>query len=492
MKNKIAKALLCRAALSVFLVLTVLLASCLTELEEKVTVTFDANGGDPTPEGRELTKGDKLGSVAAPVRFGNWQFLGWYNDFDLYDENTSVYTDITLIAKYKDTTPPSSDTVTVTFSAPGAVPELVAVEVKIGKALGPLFPVDPRMKGSWFEGWVVNGVSFNKNSTVTESITATAKWEGKTGYIITLSVPEIHRAANPGIHGKRFTVFEGDSIDEWEQQFPTEMGTAKEPNDDQYHQFFRWAEGGLANGIIYTERTPITKSTTLGAIYGLYFKKNTFEVDLTTINSKVSMDEYRDGTPFWDNLDNEFKPGGDNYSRAGAAAVINNPVRSPTPLNVVINDDGSVSYTVFSAPVLMWFRPPPELWRIMKQAKVANDTQVSFYLDYEFEKPAQETDENKLNIFLGNLMQNDNWNSTEVRDLTWKDIVLGEFDSSTSKRNGPEKHKLAGTIINFDQNVDWIIFRMGRIDTFSEKNPASNPNNHFRMTIKKFTVTVEQ
>ena len=478
MKNKIAKALLWRAALSVFLALTVLLASCLTEIEEKVIVKFDAAGGSPEPGDRELTKGAKLGFVDNPTRLGYWEFIGWECEFVKYNADTPVFTDLTLVAKWRDITPATEkNTITVTFNAPGAVPPITLVEVAEGKALGPLFPVEPRKRGSQFEGWLLNGVPFTKNTVVNGPVTVTADFSYKAMFYVTLRVPEIHQAANPGVDGTVFEVFEGDSIDEWEQQFPIHMSQAPDPNDVQFHQFFRWSENGWENGIIYTERSPITKTVELGAIYGLYFKKSTFEIDLDTINSNVSMDDYRKGE-WWENLDEKFKA----YSRNAAAAEIEKPVRLPLPSNVTPNADGSVTVTVQAKPTLMYFRPHPELWKLMRMAEVANDTKVSFFLDYEFENPAQEDDNNKLNIFFGNLMQNDNWNSTEVRDLTWKDIVFGQWNDVTSSREGSELHKLAATIINFDQNIDWIIFRMGREDTIVP----------FNVKIKGFTVTVEQ
>jgi len=468
MKSKI-------AVVCMLLALAVLLASCLTEIEEKVTVTFDGNGGTPVPATRELTKGNRLGSVDTPVK-GTEYFLGWYDGFRLYDSNTEVYADITLIAKWKTVEMP--DTVIVTFSATGAVPASTMVEVVVGKALGPLFPVDPRRQGRWFMGWEVNGVPFDKTSVVTEPVTVTPKWDYKQQFTVTLQVPEAHREANPGVNGTQFTVYDGDSIDEWVKQFPADMDKAPDPNPDQYHQFFRWSEGGLANGVIYTERSPIEKNVILGAVYGLYFHKKQFDIDLTTINSRVSMNEYRVIDP--DYHDGEGYDFGARYPMTNAEDVIPVPVRSPLPDNVVVNADGTVTFTVQAQPTLMYFRPTVELWKLMKQSLVENDTKVSFWLNYEFADPTQEDDDNKLNIFFGNLMNNDNWNSTEVRDLTWKDIVLGE--ESNGERNGSELHKLAATIINFDQNVDWIIFRMGRVDT---KVP-------FRMTIKEFKITVEQ
>lgn len=486
MKNKFAlarrTALSRFAVLGVLLALAVLLASCATEIQEIVKVTFDANGGGPTPAAKELAKGAALGNVQSPTKTG-YEFLGWFHGFDLYGASTTVNNDITLVAKWKN---PDVNTVLVTFVATGAVPAETIVEVAVGKKLGPLFPVDPRRQGRQFTGWTVGvsatagGESFTVDSVVTETLTLVANWVFKQQYIVTLSVPEVHRAANPGIHGKTFQVYENDSIDEWVKQFPATMGKAADPTTFQYHQFFRWAENGSDTGIIYTERTPITKSVTLGAIYGLYFNKNTFDVDLESIYDNTSMNDYRTGE-FWDELPDDFK-----YPMTNAQDVIENPTREPNTTDVTKNADGSVSFTVLASPAIMYFRTPPELWKLLKYAEVANDTKVSFWLDYEFEDPAKENDDNVTNIFFGNLVNNDNWNSTEVRDLKWKDIVYGEgYDPTSGNAPAPELHKLAGTIINFDQNVDWIIFRMARGTGAENVLP-------FRMTIKGFKVTLEQ
>jgi len=465
------------AVLGVLLALAVLLASCETEIQEVVKVTFDANGGNPTPASKELSKGAALGNVQNPERAG-YEFLGWFYGFDPYSASTAVNNDITLVAKWKS---PDVNTVLVTFNAPSAVPPVTVVEVAVGKSLGPLFPVDPRRSGRLFTGWTAAGnVPFTQDSVVTESLTVTATYTIKMQYTVTLQVPEIHREANPGIHGKQFQVYDGDSIDEWAKQFPTTMNKAADPTTFQYHQFFRWAENGNENGVIYTERTPIIKSVTLGAIYGLYFNKDTFEVDLESIYDNTSMNEYRTGE-FWDELPSKFK-----HPMTNAEDVITTPTREPNTDNVTINDDGSVSFTVLKSPAIMYFRTPPELWKLLKYAEVANDTKVSFWLDYEFEDPAKENDDNVTNIFFGNLVNNDNWNSTEVRDLKWKDIVYGEgYDPTSGNDPVPELHKLAGTIINFDQNVDWIVFRMARGTGAANVLP-------FRMTIKGFKVTLEQ
>ena len=481
MKNKFAVAR--RAALGVLIVFAVLFASCATELIEVVYVNFDADGGTPAPVQRELMKGAALGSVPTPTKTEDgvtYEFNGWFSGFDRYTATSEVYNDITLIARWKN--PNSLDTVFITFNAnqTGAVPAVTVVEVEVGKKLGPLYPVDPRRNGRDFLGWETpTGTLFDRDSVATETMTVKGTWAIKTTlYTVTLEVPAIHQPANPGIHGKSFQVYAGDCIDEWRLQFPAEMSQADDPNDFQMHIFFRWTENGSESGIIYTGRTPIEKNVRLGAVYGLHFKKETFDIDLSTMYSHTSMNEFRDG-PWWDELPSKYKD-----PMSGAEDVITTPVRNPRAKDPTFNPDGSVSFTVTDKATIVWFRPPEGLWKLLQYGEIANNTKVSFSLDYEYADPSHDTDSNNLlNIFFGNLKQNDNWNATEVRDLTMRDISYG-IGYESGDTPVPELHNLIGTVINFDQNIDWIIFRLGRGDNY---NIASQT-----LTIKGFKVTLEQ
>jgi uncharacterized repeat protein (TIGR02543 family) len=431
MKNKIAVAV---SVVSVVLALTVLLTACLTELPpEDVTVTFDADGGTPAPDPVVLTKGQTLGELTTPTK-GTDEFLGWYNGFDKFTEGTVINANITLTAKWG--WKPDVDTtqrVTVTFSAPdGGIPAETKVLVVVGKPLGPLFPVDPRKQGSWFEGWQDEDTDpFTKTTVVTEDITVTADWSPKTKYTVTLKVPAIHQDANPGINDTTFEVYEGDSVDDWVKQFPTDMGCAPDPDENRFYKFFRWSHNGTAGGIIYTERTPITSNVTLTAYYGMYFHPKTFTVDLSTMGKQTTV--------------SGGNPGG-------------TVVRTPAAQNQTRNADGSVTATFHAAPSFLYFNTPTELRPLMNQASDDNETQFRWEIEYSFANPAQENSDNQFNFMIANLARNDDWNSTVVKDLTLDEINNGSGEGATAG----EIHEVKGTIRNYNENKDWIVIRGGR------------------------------
>jgi len=406
------------------LALAILAGSCLTDLpEEKVTVTFDSQGGSEV-EKVVLTRGGTLGSgLVAPTK-GTDTFMGWFNGFDKFEASTVINTDITLSARWN--VAGAGDFAIVTFSSPGAIPPETKVNVRKGKPLGPLFPIDPRMKGSSFEGWKSGTDTFGANSAVTEDVTVTADWSEKAEHTVKLLIPEIHREANPGVHEKEFKVFHGDGINDWEIQIPKELNTAADPNVNQFHKFFMWTDDGTANGLVYNERTPVTGDVTLSGFFGLYFHPKSFDVDLSTMLVET--------------------PGAGNI------------IRSPRVTNPTTNADGSVTVTFPSASSFVWFHTPTDLRPLMDLASVVNETQFRFEVDYEFADPARNTPGNQYNFLIANIRQNDNWNSTEVKGLTLDEINNGIGDLV----NEGEIHKVAGTIANFAQNRDWVVIRGGR------------------------------
>lgn len=64
-------------------------------------VTFDANGGTPTPEAEEINVGQVVSEPAEPVREGH-EFVGWLSNNVLYDFTQEVTEDLHLIANWKD------------------------------------------------------------------------------------------------------------------------------------------------------------------------------------------------------------------------------------------------------------------------------------------------------------------------------------------------------------------------------------------------------
>lgn len=124
--------------------------------KQMFTVTFDANGGTPTPEPQKVEKGGKVTEPAQPTRVdpekGEYKFVEWRNGSSTWSfKNSKVNKDITLTAKWL---PKYS----VLFKD-GAGAELAAISyVDIGSAItAPSAPAAP--SGQTFYGWanVKNG-----------------------------------------------------------------------------------------------------------------------------------------------------------------------------------------------------------------------------------------------------------------------------------------------------------------------------------------------
>lgn len=64
-----------------------------------VTVTFDTDGGNYI-ESKKILVGKKLLEIEEPVKNG-YKFLGWYLNEVLFDINTPITEDCTLVAKWK-------------------------------------------------------------------------------------------------------------------------------------------------------------------------------------------------------------------------------------------------------------------------------------------------------------------------------------------------------------------------------------------------------
>jgi len=443
-------------ALISILALAVLPMACLSEVIEEVTVSFDAAGGTPEPSNKVLNKGDKLGDVPSPKK-GTDAFIGWFNGYDLFDAETVVYNDIKLTAKWRAAD--SAETVRVTFSSDGGIPETTTIDVVAGKSIGPRFPIAPRKEGFRFDGWEdASGVPFTKDSAVSSNISVTAIWTAKPSFTVTLNVPATHRDRNPGVHDRKITVYEGDAISDWNAEaFPKEMLCANDPNTNQFYRFFRWTDDGTNNGLIYSDRTPITANVSITAVYGLNFHPKTFEVDLSTQGIQ---------TP------------------TGTGSIARTPQANDRVYNA---EDKTFSFNVHAAPVFVWFSTPPELKTLMAQASVANETKFRWTIEYEFEDPSRDTDFCWWNFLIGNIRQGDNWNQTTVEDLPLSDINFGKFDDSLGARPGiGELHNVAATITNSQSSPEWVVVRAGRGTAFANEGGA------YKVTFKSIKIHLVQ
>lgn len=156
----------------VVLLLVGLLLFLLLKDNNKVTVTFDSDGGTMV-EPQKIKKG---GTITIPESTKEGFILdGWYHDEQKITAGTFIFTDTTLKAKWVTEAP---KTFTVTFDSKGGT-EVEKIEVECNKELA--LPTPPTKDGYNFVSWV------DKNETpildeallACEDITLFANWEKK-------------------------------------------------------------------------------------------------------------------------------------------------------------------------------------------------------------------------------------------------------------------------------------------------------------------------
>ncbi|MDY4060120.1 MAG: InlB B-repeat-containing protein [Anaerovoracaceae bacterium] len=141
----------------------------------KVKVSFDANGGEPTPEAQEVEVGKKAVKPADPKKDG-YKFLGWFSGSYSwnFDKDTVGESDLTLVALWEKE--PVAK-VKVSFDANGGEPTPKAQEVEAGKKA--VKPADPKKDGYNFLGWLSGSYSWNfdKDTVGKSDLTLVALWE---------------------------------------------------------------------------------------------------------------------------------------------------------------------------------------------------------------------------------------------------------------------------------------------------------------------------
>ncbi|MDR3001483.1 MAG: DUF6055 domain-containing protein [Fibromonadaceae bacterium] len=71
---------------------------------KSITVTFNTGGGTPTPNLQEIYEGDLAEEPETPTKEG-YNFAGWFDGETEFDFDTEITEDITLTAKWNETTP---------------------------------------------------------------------------------------------------------------------------------------------------------------------------------------------------------------------------------------------------------------------------------------------------------------------------------------------------------------------------------------------------
>ena len=134
-------------ALAIFTLLT------LTSCGKKFTVTFNADGGTLAGEATvQVKKGKTISEPTAPTKEG-YTFAGWYNGETLFDFNTAITANITLVAKWTEGTE-ITNPVTITFDSDGGS---AVAPLTIQKGTIPTKPADPVKEGFVFDYWFEKG-----------------------------------------------------------------------------------------------------------------------------------------------------------------------------------------------------------------------------------------------------------------------------------------------------------------------------------------------
>lgn len=204
--------------------------------EEKYTIKFDSKGGSNVSS-QTITKGNKVKKPSDPTREG-YTFAGWTLNGKNYDFNSKVTSNITLVANWKEI---KKNSYTVTFDSNGGskVDSKTVVEgEKVTK------PNDPIRSGYTFEGWTLNGNTYDFNVEVKSNITLVAKWKEiiKNNYTVTFN-------SNGGSSVSPQTITEGNKVQK--PSNPTKEG----------HKFTSWT----LNGSTYNFDAGVSSNITLVA-----------------------------------------------------------------------------------------------------------------------------------------------------------------------------------------------------------------------------------
>jgi uncharacterized repeat protein (TIGR02543 family) len=143
--------------------------------KDAVTVTFDADGGNPVPAPIIRAKGETVVLPSPNPAKNNYVFEGWYMEKEgggaQFTEKTVVTEDITVYAKW--VVYPQ-----VTFNADGGRPAKTTASCPSGATVK--LPSAPTRTDYIFEGWYTEkeggGAQFTEKTVVTEDITVYAKW----------------------------------------------------------------------------------------------------------------------------------------------------------------------------------------------------------------------------------------------------------------------------------------------------------------------------
>lgn len=233
---------------------------------ETVTITFDTDGGSAV-EAQTIEAGGKAVRPGNPTK-AEYEFVEWQYEGKAFDFDTLIDKSITLKAVWK---PVEKDKVTVTFDT-GAGSKIDPQTFPAGgKAEKPENPV---WQGREFVEWQYQGVAFDFNTPVNESITLTAVWK-------------------PVEKNKVTVTFDTGAGSKVESQTFSEGGKAEKPENPvlEGYEFVEWQ----LDGKTFDFSAPVETSVTLKAVWRLV-EKDTVTVTFDTgSGSKIESQTFSAG-----------------------------------------------------------------------------------------------------------------------------------------------------------------------------------------------------
>ena len=134
-------------------------------------VTFDSNGGTPI-ESVKVKENSLVSKPNDPEKEG-FVFLGWTENDKVYDFNTKITKDITLVANY-EIKKENVENYIIKFDTDGGSAILDQI---VEKNANVKMPEEPVREGYTFKGWYLDGEEYNFNTPVIKNLNLKAKWE---------------------------------------------------------------------------------------------------------------------------------------------------------------------------------------------------------------------------------------------------------------------------------------------------------------------------
>ena len=197
------------------------------------TVKFNTNS-DTKIKDVSVSEGNKVSEPTKPTKSG-YTFIGWTLNNQLYNFNSSVKSDMTLVAKWELDVPKYK----VIFKSDGET--IATKEVKKGDKIEE--PSKPQKSGYRFIEWRLDGVKYDFTKAIESDITLTAEWQELELFRVTFDC------------GNGQCIRSQDIRD-------GEKAIMVTPQRDGY-EFIEWQLDGKK----YDFNTPVTKAITLTALW---------------------------------------------------------------------------------------------------------------------------------------------------------------------------------------------------------------------------------